>query len=64
MRLFLSSQSYGSHGEELLNLVGAGRNAVVVGNAMDYKPETERRRRVGATLEDIKNLGFTVRELD
>ncbi|SEM43354.1 dipeptidase E [Loktanella fryxellensis] len=42
MRLFLSSHRLGRHEDRLLQLVGARRNALVVGNAQDHIPAAAR----------------------
>src|SRR3989344_882968 len=40
MRLYLSSFKIGNHPEKLVELTGSSKNAVVILNALDYKPES------------------------
>jgi len=64
MRLFLSSQDFGNHQDELLELVGPGRNAILIANAADYKTKAERTERVAYEIDGLEKLGFAVKELD
>ena len=63
MRLYLSSFKIGNHPEKLVELTGSSKNAVVILNALDYKPES-RTKFLGSETEMLKGLGFEVEELD
>lgn len=63
MRLYLSSFKIGNRPEKLLELAGTGRNAVVILNALDHKPEV-RERFCAEETKVLQDLGFAVEELD
>ena len=69
MRLYLSSFRTGNLPHKLVELAGAkvaGANvkALVIANACDLLPETERRPRVERELRALESLGFSPEELD
>lgn len=63
MRLYLSSFKIGNQPQRLVELVGPSKNAVVILNALDYKPES-RTKFLGSEMEMLRGLGFEVEELD
>jgi dipeptidase E len=63
MRLYLSSFKIGNHPEKLVELVGTGKNAVLVLNAQDYKPESRNKYLLSET-KTLTDLSFNVEELD
>ena len=64
MRLYLSSFRMGDHPERLLALLGSGRRAAVIANAMDNADPQARREGVERELEALGALGLEPRELD
>jgi dipeptidase E len=58
MRLYLSSFRVGDHADTLLSLVGAGRRAVLVPNAVDEFARAAR------DVADLEALGFSVSVAD
>lgn len=64
MRLFLSSQNLGNYPEEFLKLVGPNKRLALVENAKDDWSATDRAQKVKEHLEQFKNVGFDVFELD
>lgn len=63
MRLYLSSFKIGNYPEKLVELVGSGKNAVVIMNALDHKPDS-RDKFLISEIKTLTNLGFNVEELD
>ncbi|MFO1079996.1 MAG: Type 1 glutamine amidotransferase-like domain-containing protein [Reyranellaceae bacterium] len=63
MRLYLSSFRLGNRPEELRTLVGAGRRAAVIVNALDHRPRA-RPDWLADQSQALSALGFDVRELD
>jgi dipeptidase E len=63
MKLYLSSFKLGDNPEQLVSLVGEGKKAVVILNALDYKDEA-RARFFASQKQALTELGFTVEELD
>lgn len=64
MRLYLSSFRLGDHPERLVQLAGAGRQALAIANACDGFPAEERPGRVERELAALRGLGFAAEELD
>lgn len=64
MRLYLSSYGFGNHPEKLLNLLGSGRRAAVICNAVDWHTLSERNDRVEQEIAWSKDLGIAAEELD
>ncbi len=67
MRLFLSSYRFGSHVESLLSLLGAGRRAAIIENALDgIDPEARERYRrdIYDPIADFGAHGVAARQLD
>ena len=58
MRLYLSSFRVGAHGDELLRMVGDGRRAALVPNALDDFSHA------GRDVADLEALGFAVTVVD
>lgn len=63
MRLYLSSFKIGNQPQRLVELVGSGKNAVLILNALDYKPESRTKFLMSET-KMLNDLGFNVEELD
>lgn len=67
MRLYLSSYRLGCATKELLELMGTGRNAVIIGNALDHialQARTDYEKNVYSPKKDLSSLGITATELD
>jgi dipeptidase E len=64
VRLYLSSFRIGEHPERLLELLGSGRRALVIANAMDHAPPEARQESVQLELDALAELGLDTRELD
>jgi dipeptidase E len=67
MRLFLSSHRFGSHVDSLLSIIGGGRRAAVIENALDgIDPEARERHRrdVYDPVADFAAHGVAARQLD
>lgn len=65
MKLYLSSYRLGNKPEILVNLVGANKKAVVIGNAMDFLTEDAgRKESIQREIDDLINLGFEPEEVD
>jgi dipeptidase E len=62
MRLYLSSYRLGSQPEALLDLLGGGRRAAVVANAVDGYEDSSRRAQ--REHDDLRRLGLDSEELD
>ena len=56
MRLFLSSHRLGRHADALVRLVGNRRNALVIGNALDYIPAAARAVYTATTYDPVAEL--------
>ncbi len=63
MKLYLSSFDIGNQPEQLIALVGFGKSAVIVFNALDHRPES-REKWLSSQTKALKELGFVVEELD
>ncbi len=63
MKLYLSSFKIGNQPQKLVELMGSGRNAVVILNALDYKPES-RTKFLLSEIKMLSDLGFNTEELD
>ncbi len=63
MKLYLSSFKIGKYPERLVELVGNGKRAVVILNALDYKQESRDNFLLSET-KMLTDLGFEVEELD
>lgn len=64
MRLYLSSFRIGDHPGKLLSLSGGPCSAAVIANAMDAKPDDERRTGVEREVTALTALGMQATELD
>jgi dipeptidase E len=65
MRLYLSSFGFGAHVERLLDLVGTGRTAALIPNALDHAQDLDRRAAgLQREAEALTALGFTTTEVD
>ncbi|HYY32323.1 MAG TPA: Type 1 glutamine amidotransferase-like domain-containing protein [Gaiellaceae bacterium] len=64
MRLYLSSFRMGDHPERLLELLGSGRRAAVIANAIDDADAETRKEGVEREVEALRALGLEPRELD
>lgn len=64
MKLYLSSQKFGSSIEKLISLCGENKNVAVIANGLDNKPNEHRKERVQTEIENLRLLGFTAEELD
>ena len=64
MRLYLSSMGFGNHPEKIALLVGNGRRAAVICNAMDYQDTEERFSIVKHEITGLVMLGFMPQEID
>jgi dipeptidase E len=64
MRLYLSSFRIGDHPERLMELLGPGRRAAVIANALDDAEPQIRKEGVERELEALGALGLEPRELD
>ena len=64
MRLYLSSFRMGRCPERLRDLVRDGRRAVVIANAIDVYPSSDRAAGVRRELDALEALGFDATELD
>jgi dipeptidase E len=62
--MYLSSFRMGDHPEDLVALVEAGRQAVVIANAMDHEPGADRHAGVQRELDALADLGIEAEELD
>jgi dipeptidase E len=65
VRLYLSSFGTGAHLQRLVGLVGAGRRAALIPNALDHAHDVGRRAAgLQREVEDLTALGFTTTEVD
>lgn len=64
MKLFLTSDDFGDFADDLRRLVGDNRKALIVANARDYLPDTERKAKVAEKRALFKEQGFSTQELD
>jgi dipeptidase E len=64
MKLYLSSYGLGNEPEKLLELLGDGRRAAVIANALDYQDQDARATRLARELEALEKLGLEASELD
>lgn len=64
MKLYLSSQKFGSNIEKLVSLCGENKNVAIIANGLDDKPDDYRKDRVQIEIENLRLLGFTAEELD
>lgn len=65
MRLYLSSFRVGDHPQRLVSLVGAGRQAALIPNALDHVRDLHRRATgLQRDINDLAALGFTTTEVD
>lgn len=63
MRLYLSSFRFGDRMDELVRLVGPGRRAAIVMNALDNFPD-QRKTWLDGQVQILEARGFSVSELD
>jgi dipeptidase E len=64
MRLYLSSFHVGSYPQRLLQLLGAGRRAALIPNALDGVPEQARRPSLERDSKELEALGLDVTLVD
>jgi dipeptidase E len=64
MRLYLSSFRLGNHAKVLTEMAGPGGRALVIANAIDHYPASDRQRRVADEIAALSTLGFDTAELD
>jgi dipeptidase E len=64
VRLYLSSFRIGDEPERLLELLGSGRRAAVIANAIDDQDPTARREGVEREVVALAELGLEPQELD
>ena len=64
MRLYLSSFRMGDCPERLMELTRGGHRAVVIANATDIYPPTDRSEGVDRELTALSEIGFEATELD
>lgn len=64
MKLYLSSQKFGNHVEQLVLLCGENKNVVIIANGLDGRPDIYRKNRVEIEMENLKSIGFIPEELD
>jgi dipeptidase E len=64
MRLFLSSENLGNYPEEFLKLLGPNNRLAFVENAKDDWSPKDRAEKIKEHLEQFKEVGFDVFELD
>ena len=64
MKLYLSSQKFGSNIKKLVSLCGENKNVAIIANGLDDKPDDHRKDRVQIEIENLRLLGFTAEELD
>lgn len=64
MKLYLSSQKFGNHVEQLIALCGVNKNIAVIANGLDNKPECYRKNKVEIEIENLRSIGFIPEELD
>ncbi len=67
MRLYLSSYRLGNHTDQLMRLVGSGRNLALIENSIDDIPMPDREARRTNTYDikaNLEELGFNVTNLD
>ncbi len=64
MRLFLSSENLGKYPETFFKLVGANKKLAFCENAKDDYDEIDRKAKVKEHLNQFRNEGFEVQELD
>lgn len=64
MRLYLSSNNVGVHGDRLLELVGENKTVAYIGNAKDYWGKESREKKTQDHREEFESLGFKFTEYD
>jgi dipeptidase E len=64
MRLFLSSQNLGNYPDRFVQLVGTNKKVALVENAKDDWSVKDRRAKLNEHLDQFKDLGLKVYELD
>lgn len=64
MKLYLSSQKFGSRVEQLISLCGENKEVAIIANGLDDKPHIYRKNRVEIEIEGLKSIGFKPEELD
>lgn len=64
MRLFLSSQDFGTYPEVLVSLVGDKKRVAFINNAKDETPAYERSAHTKEKKIEFERLGFTFEEID
>lgn len=64
MRLYLSADNVGKHGDRLLELVGDNKTVAYIGNAKDYWGKESRETKTKDHREEFEKLGFKFVEYD
>lgn len=64
MKLYLSSQKFSNHIEQLISLCGENKSIAIIANGLDAKPDSYRRNRVEIEIEKLRSIGFQPEELD
>lgn len=65
MRLYLSSYGLGNYSKELIKLIGANKNIVIIGNAGDhYGNKKERRESIKRQTDSLSSIGLIPQEID
>lgn len=64
MKLYLSSQKFGNHVEQLILLCGENKNIAIIANGLDDKPDNYRKNRVEIEIKNLESIGFIPEELD
>lgn len=64
MRLYLASNDLGDFAENLVDLVGSNKKALIMANARDYCSEENRKKIIDEDTGILRDCGFDVVELD
>ncbi len=64
MRLYLSSENVGHHGDRLLKMVGANKTVAYIGNAKDYWGLESRIKKTADHKAEFESFGFKFTEFD
>ncbi len=64
MKLYLSSDGFGTQPENLFGLIGNKKRAAIVLNAADFLDEENRRTNLLRTISEFENAGIEAFELD
>ena len=64
MKLYLSSYRLGNNPNQLSELFSDNKNVAVIGNAMDFVDDLQRKEKIRQSILEIKNLGLFPGEID